>query len=166
MNITPERALELAERFEAFAKGYAAIAASRSLTTSETLTQTHSSETAAILRHYSELLSRIENANPAELRWVLPDGIYNRPTSHDLLKAYKQADKTCHCETCVNQVKAEEILPKWEAVMNAELVEEFDAGLLNDYGGGNVGWWHDYIRAELSRAHDFYASQLIIKPKE
>ncbi len=22
---------------------------------------------------------------------------------------------------------------------------------LNDYGGGNVGWWHDYIRSEIGR---------------
>ncbi len=36
----------------------------------------------------------------------------------------------------------------------------YDAGLLNDYGGGDVGWWQDYIRAELARAHDFYQSQL------
>jgi len=35
----------------------------------------------------------------------------------------------------------------------------YDAGLLGDFGGGNVEWWQDYIRAELARAHDFYASQ-------
>ena len=40
----------------------------------------------------------------------------------------------------------------------AEL-EQYDAGLLNDFGGGNVEWWQDYIRAELARAYDFYQSQ-------
>lgn len=35
----------------------------------------------------------------------------------------------------------------------------YDACLLNDYGGGNVEWWQDYIRAELGRAHDFYQAQ-------
>ena len=35
----------------------------------------------------------------------------------------------------------------------------YDAGLLNDFGGGNVDWWQDYIRAELNQAHDFYQSQ-------
>ena len=35
----------------------------------------------------------------------------------------------------------------------------YDAGLLSDYGGGDVGWWQDYIRSELARAHDFYQSQ-------
>ena len=37
---------------------------------------------------------------------------------------------------------------------------EYDAGLLNDYGGGNVDWWQDYIRAELGRAYEYYQSQL------
>lgn len=35
----------------------------------------------------------------------------------------------------------------------------YDAGLLGDGGGGNVEWWQDYIRAELCRAHEFYAAQ-------
>jgi len=35
----------------------------------------------------------------------------------------------------------------------------YDAGLLGGYGGESVGWWHDYIRAELDRAHDHYAGQ-------
>ena len=38
-------------------------------------------------------------------------------------------------------------------------LETYDAGLLNDYGGGKVEWWQDYIRNELSRAHGFYQSQ-------
>ena len=39
-------------------------------------------------------------------------------------------------------------------------LEPYDAGLLNDFGGGNVEWWQDYIRAELEHAHDFYQSQI------
>lgn len=41
-----------------------------------------------------------------------------------------------------------------------EKLDAYDAGYLNDYGGGNVSWWHDYIRAELDRAHDFYVAQI------
>lgn len=37
---------------------------------------------------------------------------------------------------------------------------EYDAGILNDWGGGNVEWWQDYIRSELSRAYEFYQSQI------
>jgi len=48
-------------------------------------------------------------------------------------------------------------------IFNPETFRElavYDAGLLNDYGGGDVGWWQDYLRAELGRAYDFYASQI------
>lgn len=38
-------------------------------------------------------------------------------------------------------------------------LEQYDAGYLNDFGGGNVAWWHDYMRSELDRAHDHYAQQ-------
>jgi len=38
--------------------------------------------------------------------------------------------------------------------------EQYDAGLLGDGGGGNVAWWHDYIRCELNRAHEFYADEI------
>jgi hypothetical protein len=38
-------------------------------------------------------------------------------------------------------------------------MDVYDAGLLNDYGGGNVDWWHDYIRSELGAAHDHYQSR-------
>lgn len=33
----------------------------------------------------------------------------------------------------------------------------YDAGLLNDYGGGDVDWWQDYLRAEIGRANDHWA---------
>lgn len=52
--------------------------------------------------------------------------------------------------------------------MNAKFAPEeavrYDAGLLSDYGGGNVGWWQDYIRAELERAHEFYTEALTQQP--
>jgi hypothetical protein len=41
-----------------------------------------------------------------------------------------------------------------------EALAQYDAGLLNDFGGGNVGWWHDYLRAELNRAHEHYDAEL------
>lgn len=36
---------------------------------------------------------------------------------------------------------------------------DYDAGLLNDFGGGDVGWWQDYLRAEIGRANDFWRVQ-------
>ena len=38
-------------------------------------------------------------------------------------------------------------------------MERYEAGLLSDFGGGNVDWWQDYIRAELERAEGFYTSE-------
>lgn len=37
--------------------------------------------------------------------------------------------------------------------------DTYSAGMLSDFGGGDVGWWQDYVRAELGHAHDFYKSQ-------
>lgn len=37
------------------------------------------------------------------------------------------------------------------------MIERYDSGLLNDFGGGNVDWWWDYIRAEVERCNDFHA---------
>lgn len=37
---------------------------------------------------------------------------------------------------------------------------DYDAVLLNDWGGGNVDWWQDYLRAEIGRANDFWRSQV------
>lgn len=36
----------------------------------------------------------------------------------------------------------------------------YDAGLLSDFGGGDVGWWQDYLRSELDRAHEFYDDRI------
>lgn len=45
-------------------------------------------------------------------------------------------------------------------------IHPYDAGLLNDFGGGNVEWWQDYIRAELGRAHDHYDGQFAYLSEE
>ena len=45
-------------------------------------------------------------------------------------------------------------------------MSEYDPGLLNDFGGGNVQWWHDYIRAELGRSEEFYQSAIAEKDRE
>lgn len=47
--------------------------------------------------------------------------------------------------------------------MTTEL-ERYDAGLLSSYGGGDVRWWQDYIRAELESAHEFYQAQADRQP--
>lgn len=67
-----------------------------------------------------------------------------------------------------NEYRAPEVIAAFDDLMadpttpeaQAAVLDAYDAGLLNDYGGGNVEWWQDYIRAELGRAHDFYQSQV------
>ena len=44
--------------------------------------------------------------------------------------------------------------------MTRDELSDYDAGYLNDYGGGNVAWWQDYVRAEIGRANDFWRSQI------
>jgi hypothetical protein len=38
--------------------------------------------------------------------------------------------------------------------------DRYDAGLLSDFGGGNVEWWQDYIRSQLAAAHEFYETEI------
>jgi len=46
------------------------------------------------------------------------------------------------------QKKAEDVSPSLPA--------DYDSGLLNDYGGGNVDWWQDYIREEIARCNGYW----------
>lgn len=63
-----------------------------------------------------------------------------------------------HCDDFVEAFARHRIAhsaPAGEVVLDA-----YDEGLLADYGGGNVDWWQDYIRAVLGRAHEFYQTQV------
>ena len=73
-------------------------------------------------------------------------------------KPYPRTCKKCGLGPCIAQPTAQ---PKQEPVA----LEEYDAGLLNDFGGGKVEWWQDYIRAELGRAYEYYQSQMVSPPK-
>jgi hypothetical protein len=63
-----------------------------------------------------------------------------------------------HCEDNLNMVQQEQGEPV--------ALDEYDAGLLNDFGGGNVEWWQDYLRAELGRAYEHYQSQMPTQPAQ
>lgn len=39
------------------------------------------------------------------------------------------------------------------------VADEYDSGLLSDFGGGNVEWWQDYIRSEVGAANEFHMDQ-------
>lgn len=42
-------------------------------------------------------------------------------------------------------------------------VPDYDAGLLGDFGGGNVDWWQNYIRAEIERANEYWREAIADK---
>lgn len=46
------------------------------------------------------------------------------------------------------------------SVRSYEDFTDYDCGLINDFGGGDVGWWQDYVRAEIGRANDFWREQV------
>jgi len=52
--------------------------------------------------------------------------------------------------------------------MKIDKLKEYDPGLLNDYGGGKVDWWFDYIRSLLKDADEHYNEQIadLYKPPE
>ena len=39
------------------------------------------------------------------------------------------------------------------------MFDDYDSGYLNDYGGGNVSWWQDYLRAEIERCNTYWRVQ-------
>ena len=42
----------------------------------------------------------------------------------------------------------------------ARTLPDYDAGLINDFGGGYVEWWQDYLRAEIGRANDYWRAAI------
>ncbi len=48
--------------------------------------------------------------------------------------------------------------------VEAVIFGDYDCGSINDFGGGNVNWWQDYLRAEIDRANDFWRYQVEQNP--
>lgn len=72
------------------------------------------------------------------------------------------ASLTALCTDMANETKRmRERIAELEARADDKIgeLDRYDAGYLNGFGGGNVAWWHDYMRSELDRAHDYYAQQ-------
>lgn len=46
--------------------------------------------------------------------------------------------------------------------MGEEMFDDYDAGIINDYGGGDVSWWQDYVRSEIAAANGFWRMQVKI----
>ena len=46
----------------------------------------------------------------------------------------------------------------------AEEIDDYEPGILNDYGEGDIAWWQDYIRCEIAVCNDHWRQAL--KDKE
>lgn len=68
------------------------------------------------------------------------------------------ADLERLADECETEVTAARTLR--EEIKDVQEDEDYDPGLMNDYGGGNVGWWMDYIRAEVGRCNDYWRSRV------
>lgn len=55
---------------------------------------------------------------------------------------------------------------KENKMTKTETYDDYDAGLLSSYGGGDVGWWQDYIRAIIGQANDHWRTQFEKRLKE
>jgi len=69
---------------------------------------------------------------------------------HDLEGRVSSECNTVLCESASSQ----------QTVQNCDLSDQpdYDCGLINDYGGGNVSWWMDYLRTEINRCNEYWRS--------
>lgn len=77
----------------------------------------------------------------------------HREESH--LPQHRGGCNLCRCPqfTPIPTTKESPSDPAGQAAVE---IKPYDTGLLNDFGGGNVGWWFGYIRDLLTDAHAHY----------
>ena len=46
--------------------------------------------------------------------------------------------------------------------VNTSILSDYDSGMINDHGGGDKGWWMDYIRAEVDAANEHWRQQISV----
>ena len=59
------------------------------------------------------------------------------------------------CPPCADTAES---APSASTNKPSDEIADYDCGMLNDHGGGNVGWWWDYIRYEIGRCNDYWRS--------
>jgi len=53
---------------------------------------------------------------------------------------------------CLNLIPYEPVEPEMPLIDE----QDYSSGFLNDYGGGNIDWWQDYIRCEVGRCNAYW----------
>jgi len=100
--------------------------------------------------HESEIGGNMEKADAAEnmMRFL------EAPTPEECRKQWEEENKT----KSDTDPAAHFPYPGRSDPYSISLLTEpdYDCGLLNAYGGGDVGWWHDYIRSEIDRCNQYW----------
>jgi hypothetical protein len=60
--------------------------------------------------------------------------------------------------SCSHAVLKTAVLVQQSTNKPSDEIADYDCGMLNDHGGGNVGWWWGYIRYEIGRCNDYWRS--------
>src|SRR5690625_4619739 len=102
-------------------------------------------------------------AKPKAIDW--PGGPMAKVFIHCPNDNYDSEDGGCSVGPDVVGSDMEDAAARWnrrqsqQAQGEAQGFTDYDAGALNDWGGGDVGWWQDYIRSEIERANDHWREQ-------
>ena len=72
-------------------------------------------------------------------------------------QAYRLIDRLTFAVEDVASKQAESA-PSASTNIASDEIADYDCGLINDYGGGNVQWWQDYLRHEINRCNEYWRS--------
>ena len=56
--------------------------------------------------------------------------------------------------------KDEDFVIKEDPLCSTQNIPDYDPGLLNGFGGGDVNWWFDYIRQIVADANEYWREQI------
>lgn len=115
-----------------------------------------------LIKHY--------NPNYGDNRFCKCGHIYYRHfDSHENM--YDVGCKYCFCDNFEEDLKDncednvdwlyKENMNKRETLQSILNELDYDSGLMNSYGGGNVLWWHNYLRDEINHCNEHW--RIIIK---
>lgn len=107
----------------------------------------HAASAAFLLAHVAMSKNPIFNA--AKLTWRCA-------------KSFPHAVEDVICKMTLGDIFVVGLKHIREALSEKEnaICIDYDPGLLNDNGGGNVSWWHDYIRNEVSRCNEYWKNHV------
>ncbi len=59
------------------------------------------------------------------------------------------------------RIQTTELLDEIERLENRdEEINDYDPGIINDYGGGMIDWWMSYIKTEIDKCNEHWREAL------